>query len=84
MLLSVTKSLDEKKQLFKEALESNLSTEIIHKLVYKMNIYFKVVEVQIQTLGYITKLGRDSSHPCAVLIAPHPKKELGIECEWFP
>jgi hypothetical protein len=27
-----------------------------------MNIYFKVVEVQIQALEYIPKLGRDTSH----------------------
>jgi hypothetical protein len=32
-----------------------------------MNIYFKVVEVQIQALEYIPKLGRDTSHPGGVL-----------------
>jgi hypothetical protein len=31
--------------------------------IYNMNIYFKVVEVQIQALEYIPKLGRDTSHP---------------------
>ena len=31
-----------------------------------MNIYFKVVEVQIQASERILKLGRDSSHPGAV------------------
>jgi hypothetical protein len=28
--------------------------------IYNMNIYFKVVEVQIQALEYIPKLGRDT------------------------
>ena len=42
-----------------------------------MNIYFKVVEVQIQALEYIPKLGRDASHPGA-----HPKDQ-GIENEWY-
>jgi hypothetical protein len=46
-----------------------------------MNIYFKMVEVPIQTLEYIPKLGRDTSHPGAVLEEPHPKDE-GIENEW--
>ena len=32
-----------------------------------MNIYFKVVEVQIQALEYIPKLGRDTSHPCITI-----------------
>ena len=43
-----------------------------------MNIYFKVVEVQIQALEYIPKLGRDTSHPGGVLEEPHPKDQ-GIE-----
>ena len=47
-----------------------------------MNIYFKVVEVQIQALEYIPKLGRDTSHPGAVLEEPHPKDQ-GIENEWY-
>ena len=34
--------------------------------IYNMNIYFKVVEVQIQASERILKLGRDSSHPGAV------------------
>jgi hypothetical protein len=38
-----------------------------------MNIYFEVVEEQIQALECIPKLGRDSSNPGAVLDAPHPK-----------
>jgi hypothetical protein len=33
-----------------------------------MNIYFKVVEVQIQALEYIPKLGRDTSHPIQLVI----------------
>jgi hypothetical protein len=45
-----------------------------------MNIYFKVVEVQIQALEYIPKLGRDTSG--AVLEEPHPKDQ-GIENEWY-
>jgi hypothetical protein len=28
-----------------------------------MNIYFTVVELQIQALEYIPELGRDTSHP---------------------
>ena len=47
-----------------------------------MNIYFKVVEVQIQALEYIPKLGRDTSHPGAVLEEPHPKDQ-GIENESY-
>jgi hypothetical protein len=31
-----------------------------HEHIYNMNIYFKVVEVQIQALENIPKLGRDS------------------------
>ena len=50
--------------------------------IYNMNIYFKVVEVQIQALEYIPKLGRDTSHPGAVLEEPHPKDQ-GIENEWY-
>jgi hypothetical protein len=38
-----------------------------------MNIYFKVVDVQIQASEKLPKLGRDPSHPGAALKAPHPK-----------
>jgi hypothetical protein len=31
--------------------------------IYNMNFYFQVVEVQIQDLECIPKLGRDASHP---------------------
>jgi hypothetical protein len=41
--------------------------------IYNMNIYFKVVEVQIQASERIPMLGRDPSHPGAELKAPHPK-----------
>ena len=41
-----------------------------------------MVEVQIQALEYIPKLGRDTSHPGAVLEEPHPKDQ-GIENEWY-
>ena len=49
-------------------------------MTYNMNIYFKVVEVQIQALEWIPKLGRDASHPGAVLKEPHPKDQ-GLEGE---
>jgi hypothetical protein len=41
-----------------------------------------VVEVQIQALECIPKLGRDASHPGAVLEEPHPKDQ-GIEGERY-
>jgi hypothetical protein len=46
-----------------------------------MNIYFKVVEVQIQALEYIPKLGRDTSHPTTTIITLLPTHILieGIE-----
>jgi hypothetical protein len=43
------------------------------KVTYNINIYFKVVEVQIQASERILKLGRDPSHPGAVLKA-HTRK----------
>jgi hypothetical protein len=52
--------------------------EWINIILYNMNIYFKVVEVQIQALEYIPKLRRNASHPGAVLEEPHPKDQ-GIE-----
>ena len=45
--------------------------EVSH--IYNMNIYFKVVDVQIQASEKLPKLGRDPSHPGAALKAPHPK-----------
>jgi hypothetical protein len=33
----------------------------VYSFIYNMNIYFKVVEVQIQALEYIPTLGRDTS-----------------------
>jgi len=38
----------------------------IYIAIYNMNIYFKVVEVQIQASERVLKLGRDPSHPGAV------------------
>jgi len=43
-----------------------LVSTVIYIYIYNMNIYFKVVEVQIQASERILKLGRDSSHPGAV------------------
>jgi hypothetical protein len=43
-----------------------------------INIYFKVVVVQIQVLERIPQPGRDSSHPGAGRKVPHPKDESGI------
>ena len=51
-------------------------------IIYNMNIYFKVVEVQIQALECIPKLGRDSSHPGAVLKAPHPIEPVMTSERW--
>ena len=50
--------------------------------IYNMNIYFKVVEVQIQALECIPKIGRDSSHPGAVLKAPHPIEPVMTSERW--
>jgi hypothetical protein len=39
-----------------------------------INIYFKVVNVQIQELVCSPHLGRDLSHPGAALRVPHPNE----------
>ena len=41
--------------------------------IYNMNIYFKVVVVQIQASELFPRLGSDPSHPGAAPKAPHPK-----------
>ncbi len=54
-------------------------------LYINMNIYFKVVEVQIQTSEHVPTLGRDTSHPGAVPRAPHPRGyEMNVGCiRWW-
>jgi hypothetical protein len=43
-------------------LGQHLPSFVVFKNIYNVNIYFKVVGVQIQALECIPKLGRDASH----------------------